>query len=31
LETSSEGIEELFFSYYRTSHSLSDQKDKISK
>ena len=31
LETSSEGIEELFFSYYSTSHSLCDQKDKISK
>ena len=31
LETTSEGIEELFFSYYSTSHLLCDQKDNISK
>ena len=31
LETTSEGIEELFFSYYSTSHSLCNQKDNISK
>ena len=31
LETTSEGIEELFFSYYNNSHLLCDQKDNISK